>query len=146
MPADATQSDPSRAEIKRSSNGRYRGRPRLITRESLDKRTRAAQQFDAIANAIARDLGGEANLSTVAKHLVEAFAGVAIAVGDLNARLVLGQAIDVTEQAQAISTMVRVASRIGINRVARDVTPTLGDLIREDQERQREAAQREEVS
>jgi hypothetical protein len=42
---------------------------------------------------------------------VEAFAGVALAVNDLNARLLLGEEIDIVEQSQAVSTMVRVAQR-----------------------------------
>jgi hypothetical protein len=103
--------------------GNGQGKARLLTRESLDGRTKARRQFDAIADGIAEDLGGEAQLSTVQRHLVEAFAGAAVHVHDLNARLLLGQEIDITAHASAISTMVRIASRIGIHRLARDVTP-----------------------
>lgn len=122
MSADAAQSAVDCGEIRRSSNGKYRGKTKLITREQLDRRTRAAQVFDAIASAIAVELGGEGELSTVQKHLVEAFAGCAVHVGDINARLVLGEDVDVVEHSQAISTMVRVASRIGLNkRVAKPI-------------------------
>jgi hypothetical protein len=103
---------------------------RLLTRENLDGRTKARKQFDAIASGIASDLGGEDRLSTVQKHLVEAFAGAAIHVNDLNARLLLGEAVDIVEHSQAISTLVRIASRIGISRMATDVTPTLSDILR----------------
>jgi hypothetical protein len=122
MPPDATQSDASSGPIRKSTNGRYTGKDRLITRDQLDQRTRAAQQFDAIARAIAADLGGEDRLSTVQKHLVEAFAGCAVHVGHINALLALGEEIDVVEHSQAISTMVRVAQRIGVRRVSKDVT------------------------
>jgi hypothetical protein len=44
-------------------------------------------------------------------------------VHDLNARLLLGEEVDTLAHSQAISTMVRIASRIGTQRVARDVTP-----------------------
>ena len=91
----------------------------------MDGRTRARRQFDAIADGIASDLGGEDSLSTVQRHLVEAFAGVAIAVHDLNARLLLGEQINILEQSQAISTMVRIASRIGTERVPRELTPNV---------------------
>ena len=107
----------------RSAPDGGRGKFRLLTRDNLDGRTKAAQKFDAIASGIAEDLGGEDRLSTVEKHLVEAFAGAAIAVGDLNARLLLGEEIDILEQSQAISTMVRVAQRIGVKRIARNVNP-----------------------
>src|SRR5262245_60796207 len=50
-------------------------KPQLLTRDQLDKRSNAAKQFDAIADGIAQDLGGEDQLSTVQRHLVEAFAG-----------------------------------------------------------------------
>lgn len=100
-----------------------------MNRDNLDGRTKAAQQFDAIASGIAADLGGEEQLSTVAKHLVEAFAGAALHVGDLNARLLLGEKVDIVTHAHAISAMVRVATRIGVHRLPRDVTPSLGEYL-----------------
>ena len=112
------------------SAGNGKGKLRLITRESLDGRTRAIRQFDAIAEGIAKDLGGEDQLSVVQKHLVEAFAGVALAVNAINTKMLLGEEVDLIEQAQAISTLVRIASRIGTGRVPRDVTLTLGQVLR----------------
>jgi hypothetical protein len=106
-----------------SNNGLRRGKERLLTRAQVDGRTKARRKFDAIAAGIASDLGGEDRLSTVTHHLVEAFAGAALHVSDLNARLLLGEKIDVVEHSQAISTLVRIASRIGIHRLARDVSP-----------------------
>ena len=134
MPADAQQ-----LPVRRRRNGRSRaalsraarGKQRLLSRDALDGRTRARKQFDAIATGIAGDLGGEDRLSTVQKHLVEAFAGAAVHVHDLNARLMLGQDVDIIAHSHAISTMVRVASRIGIHRVARNIT-SLGEILRED--------------
>ena len=38
--------------------------------------------IDAIARGIAIDKGGEANLSTVEKHLIENFAGIAVVIND----------------------------------------------------------------
>jgi hypothetical protein len=114
-----------------SSNGRRIGKLRVLDRKNLDGRTKAAHRFDAIASGIASDLGGEDRLSTVQKHLVEAFAGVALHVGDFNMRLLLGQQVDIVEHSQAISTLVRIASRIGINRlVTTDVAPpTVADYV-----------------
>lgn len=110
-------------------HGQVRDEARLLTRQNLDGRTKARKQFDAIANGIARDLGGEDQLSTVQKHLVEAFAGAAIHVHDKNARLLLGEEVDIVEHCQAISTLVRVAQRIGLRRVARNVTPDLSGYL-----------------
>jgi hypothetical protein len=115
------------AVTMRSGNGR--GKVRLLTRQNLDGRTAAAKQFSAIAEAICEDLGGSDRLSTVQKHLVEAFAGAALCVHTLNAKLLLGQQVDVTEVSQAVSAMVRIASKLGCDRVPRDVT-TLGDILK----------------
>jgi hypothetical protein len=116
MPQDACQ-----IQVRSARDGS--GKQRLLTREALDGRTRAHKKFDAIAAGIVSDLGGEDRLSTVTQHLVEAFAGTALHVGVLNARLLLGEKIDIIEYSQVISTLVRLASRIGIHRLARDVTP-----------------------
>jgi hypothetical protein len=104
------------------ASGNGQGRVRLLTRQSLDGRTKACKQFDAIADGIAADLGGLDRLTTVQKHLVEAFAGCAIAVHAINARLLLGQSVDLAEHSQVVSTLVRIASRIGLGRMPHDVT------------------------
>jgi hypothetical protein len=118
---------PAAAPVIARGNGR--GKVRLLTRQSLDGRTRARKQFDSIASGIAADLGGEDRLTTVQKHLVEAFAGCAVVVHDINARLLLGQPIDLTEASQACSTLVRLASRIGVSRRAKNITPALADYL-----------------
>jgi hypothetical protein len=102
--------------------------------------------FDLIAMSIAQDLGGEAQLSTVQKHLVEAFAGAAIHTNNLTAKLLRGEEVDIVAHSQAISTMVRVAQRVGIHRVAKVIGSTsLGEKRAAEFEEQRreEQAKRE---
>jgi hypothetical protein len=114
------------ADSPRFRNGRRRHRATKLaplTRNALDGRSNAIKQFDAIASSIVADLGGEDQLTTVQRHLIEAFAGASITVDNLNARLLLGEKLDILEYSTAISTMVRVASRIGLHRVATDITP-----------------------
>src|SRR5262245_38956642 len=110
MPADSSQL-PARS----SRNGR--GKVRLLNRDALDGRTKARKQFDAIASGICADLGGEDRLSTVQKHLVEAFAGCALTLNDINARTLLGEPIDLLAYSQAVSTLVRVAAKLGTTRI-----------------------------
>jgi hypothetical protein len=102
---------------------------RLLTRDALDGRTRAARAFDAIAGGIAADLGGREHLTTVERELVEAFAGAAVNVRDVNARLLVGSQVDLVQQATAISSLCRLASRIGTGRRAKNVTPTLQQYL-----------------
>jgi hypothetical protein len=61
--------------------------------------------------------------------LVEAFAGAAVHVHDLNARLLLGEKVNILEHSTAISTLVRIASRLGTERVAREVVPTVKEYL-----------------
>jgi hypothetical protein len=113
------------AEAPTIAAGNGKGKVQILTRQHLDGRSKARKQFDSIASGIAADLGGEDRLSTVQRHLVEAFAGIAIAVNAANARLLLGEAVDVGEAAQLASTLTRLASRIGVGRVARNITDPL---------------------
>jgi hypothetical protein len=115
-------------------------RPQLVTRAQLDGRTSAAKAFDKLVANIEADLGGRDQLSTIELVLIEAFAGATVTLQHLNTRLALGQEIDLGQYAQTVSAMVRVASRLGLRRRARDVTPSLSDLLREDQARQQAAA------
>ena len=94
----------------------------VLTHENIDGRLRARKKFDAIARGVAQDIAGNNQLSTVQLHLIEAFAGVAIHVNNLTARLLRGEDVNVLEHSQAISTMVRVAQRIGIHRLAREIS------------------------
>ena len=131
MPGD-THQVPTRS----ARNGR--GKLRLLSRNSLDGRTKAAQVFDRLVAAIENDLGGRDELSTIERALVEGFAGSCVVLGHLNAKLALGEDIEVAEHAQAVSAMVRVAGRLGLQRRAKPVGPTLNDLLKIDLE-QREA-------
>jgi hypothetical protein len=109
-----------------------------LTRAQLDGRTNAAKVFDRLVVDIEGDLGGRDQLSTIERALVEAFAGACVTLHHLNTKLALGEEIDLSQHAQAVSAMVRVASRLGLERRQRDVGPDLADLIRADWDRERE--------
>ncbi len=116
-------------------------RPQLLDRSQLDGRTNAARIYDRLVTNIESDLAGRDHLSTVKRALVEAFAGAYVTVNNLNARMLLGQAIDLGQHAQAVSAMVRVASRLGIERQARDVSPPSVEAYLAHVNAQREAAE-----
>jgi hypothetical protein len=137
---------PRRRGLERAQarSGPHRAsRPQLLTRDALDQRTNAFKLFDRLVVDIEQDLGGRDQLSTIERALVEAFAGAAVTLHNLNTRLALGESIDLGQHAQAVSAMVRVASRLGLQRRAKDIGPTLGDILREDLEQQRLASLRE---
>ena len=68
-----------------------RTRPQLLSRQELDRRLNAVRQFDQLVSEIRADLAGE--LSAIENRLVEAFAGSAITLDNLNARVLLGEQV-----------------------------------------------------
>jgi hypothetical protein len=111
------------SEKKRRKKSRRTTRPQLFTRDQLDGRTNAAKILDRLVVDIENDLGGREALSTIERALVESFAGAYVTLMHLNTQLALGQTIDLAQHAQAVSAMVRVASRLGLQRRSVDVTP-----------------------
>jgi hypothetical protein len=91
--------------------------------------------FNRLVLDMERDLGGRDQLSTVERALIQGFAGSAVIVHHLNARLLTldGDDIDLAAHASAISAMVRVATRLGTRRRAA-ASPTLGQYLRGKQE------------
>jgi len=81
-------------------------RPKLLNIKGLDRRTAARKAFDALVAEIEHDLGGREQLSAIEKSLIQAYAGSAILLDDLNARVVLGQEIDAGTHAQMTSALV----------------------------------------
>ena len=126
----AIQPDDTAAKVtRRRKHKATKARP--FTREKLDKLTAAFKMFDNLVASVIQDAGGEREISAVQRELIEAFAGVAIRVNDLNTRGLAGQPVDLSELSLAASTLTRLASRIGVHRVAR-FGPSLGDLLRGD--------------
>ena len=80
--------------------------------------------FDNMVSAIESDLGGRDQLSAMEIALVEAFAGQAVTLHNINVRLLSGEKVNLSEQGLAASTMVRVATRLGLQRRAKDITNT----------------------
>ena len=63
-------------------------------------------------------------------QLIRRFASGAVLAEALEARLARGEEVDIAEHALLSSTLVRLAQRIGINRVAKNVTPSLTEILR----------------
>src|SRR5262249_1734051 len=137
---------PPESPGKAPSRRRHRAtRQRLLTRDQLDGRTSAAKVFDRMVSAIEADLGGSDQLSTIERALIQPFAGAAVTLHNLTPRLALGEEVNLAQHAQAVSAMVRVASRLGLQRRQKDIGPTLADIIAEDEaEEAARAAETEE--
>jgi hypothetical protein len=115
------ESAPAKPPKRRRPYKHAHAKPRPFTREQLDQRTVAFKVFENLVANVIQDAGGESEISAVMRELIEAFAGVAIRVRDLNTRGLAGQPVDLSELSLAASTLTRLASRIGTRRVPREV-------------------------
>jgi hypothetical protein len=74
-------------------------------------------------------ISGGADLSEARLQLIRRFSGNAVLAEQLEADLANGKKINIGEYALLCSTLVRVARQIGVNRIPRDVTPTLSEYL-----------------
>ncbi len=95
----------------------------------IDGRSLTARRYHDLVAAIVAD-HGSVPLSETRMQLIRRFAASAVLAEAMEAKLVSGGTIDVTEHSQLSSTLVRLASRIGLDRVPKDVPPaTLSDYM-----------------
>jgi hypothetical protein len=94
-----------------------------------DGRSVIARRYKSIASAILIDQGDVNGCSEVRQQLVRRFAAASVLAEQLEARLANGEKIDVAEHALLISSLVRIARQIGVNRIAKDITPTLAEYL-----------------
>ena len=99
------------------------------TLPGVDGRSAVARRYHDICAAIAFDQGGVENMTEARLQLVRRFAAAAVLAEQMEAKLANGEAIDIGEHAHLSSTLCRLAQRIGINRRARDITPTLTEYL-----------------
>jgi hypothetical protein len=91
----------------------------------VDGRTLIARRYHDICSAIFVDQSGVENCSEARQQLIRRFAAAAVLAEQLESRLANGEAIDIQEHATLSSTLVRLAQRIGIDRVAKEIIDPL---------------------
>lgn len=95
----------------------------------IDGRSIVARRYRDIAGAILVDQGGIDQCSESRKQLIRRFAAAAVLAEQMEAKLARGEEIDISEHALLCSTLIRVGQRIGIDRVPKDVSPSLADYL-----------------
>jgi hypothetical protein len=99
---------------------------RDILPASIDGRSAPARRYRDLVRRIGADQGGLDALTEARLQLVRRFAGLCVVAEEAEARLANGGQLTIVEHSQLSSTLVRIASRIGLDRIPRDVT-TLPD-------------------
>jgi transposase-like protein len=99
------------------------------TLPDTDGRLRIARRFRDIAAAILVDQGGAELCSESRRQLIRRFSAACVLAEDLEGRLARGEEIDVERHALLCSTLTRLAQRIGIDRRAKNITPSLSEYL-----------------
>ena len=102
---------------------------RLLTLASLDGRTAAAKLVRELIAAIADDLGGSEQLTEGTRQLVQRAAVLGAFIEDCEARWIGGEEFETNEYLAAINAQRRVLATIGLDRRAKDITPSLAAYI-----------------
>jgi hypothetical protein len=95
----------------------------------LDGRSATARRFRDLVNAFVADMGGLDRCSQIKLGLVRRLAATTVQAEMLEARMVNGEAIDIATLCTLASTTVRISQRLGLERQARNVTPSLNQYL-----------------
>lgn len=119
-----------------SAPAKSQGRSRVTNGSEIlpgvvDQRSAPARRYRDLVSLIVADQGGMEHMSESRLQLVRRFAAQSVQAEVMEAKLANGGVIDVAEHSLLCSTLVRLAQRIGIERVPRDVTPTLDQIADE---------------
>jgi len=107
------------------------GYVRFLSMRDLDGRSRAAMRCRELVAALEADLGGAARLSTSQRQLIQRAAVLATQLEDFEVRYALGEAVELPDYLAAINVQRRLLVSLGLERRARDVTPSLREYIAE---------------
>src|SRR6476661_125380 len=95
----------------------------------LDGRSAMARRFRDLVNAFVADMGGLDRCSEVRLGLVRRLAATTVQAEMLEAEMVNGGAIDIATLCTLASTTVRLSQRLGLERRARNTTPSLSEYL-----------------
>jgi hypothetical protein len=95
----------------------------------VDGRSLIARRFRDITSQIVADQGGVEECSEARLQLIRRFAAAAVLAEQMEAELARGAKIDIGNHALLVSTLVRVARRIGVDRIPRTIVPTLHEYL-----------------
>jgi len=85
-----------------------------------------AKMFETVA-----DMGGLDQCSEIKLALLRRLAACTVQAELLEAKVVAGEPVNVSELCTLASTALRLSARVGIERVSKDVTPSLADYLAE---------------
>jgi hypothetical protein len=139
---DANKRAHSRATAVAKSHARSRVSNHRDILPDVDGRSIVARRYRDISAQILADQGGLEQCSESRLQLIRRFAAAAVLAEQMEARLAKGEQIDISEHSLLCSTLTRLATRLGIDRVPKPVMSS-GDLLAQDLEEQQQEALRQ---
>jgi hypothetical protein len=95
----------------------------------VDGRSPLARRYRDICAALISDMGGIDRCTEARLQLLRRFSAASVMAEAMEAELVNGKQISIVEHSLLSSTLVRLAQRIGISRMPKNVTPYLHDYL-----------------
>ena len=88
-----------------------------------------ARRYREITQAMLAEQGGVEKCTEARRHLIRRFAAAAVLAEQIEAELARGDRVDIKAHALLASTLVRIAQCIGIDRTAKNNTPSLSEYL-----------------
>jgi hypothetical protein len=146
-PVEKSAASPLPVPGGKAKNGRARAsNHRDLLPHVADGRHAQARRFRDLVRSFIADQGGDAMCSEVKIGLARRLAAATVLSEEIEGKVVNGQAISVADFCQLASTTVRLATRLGVDRIPRDVSPTLADILREGWQREQRERESNEVA
>jgi hypothetical protein len=105
------------------------GKVRLLTLSDLDRRTNACRHALELRGGIVSDLGGDEHISLAQRELAQRAAVLGAMLEDAEARYLRGDDLDLPQFCTLVNAQRRVLADIGLDRVARTVSPDIRKAI-----------------
>lgn len=121
------QNKPALSARKASARSRVTNGQDLLP--GVDGRSPMARRYRDIAAALISDMGGIDRCTEARLQLLRRFSAASVMAEAMEADLVNGKQINIVEHSLLSSTLVRLAQRIGISRMPKNVTPYLHDYL-----------------
>lgn len=106
----------------------------------IDGRSREARRFRDIYQAFVAHLGGEEWITETRRHLAKRASALATWCEVEEAKLAMGGELDITAYTTSVNALRRLLVDLGLERVARDITPSLEEYIAEHDREKAETA------
>jgi hypothetical protein len=118
----------------KAKNGRSRAtNHRDLLPHIADGRHAQARRFRDLVRSMISDAGGVENCTEIRLGLIRRLAAATVLSEEIEGKAVNGEPVDLGAFCQLASTTVRLATRLGVERVPRNVGPSLADYLQQQQ-------------